>query len=188
MSSSKITFLIGVVNFGSCCVGLIGIFKFGRRTLMLGGYASMATVLVLTGFFGLKKDDDAMLAFILSFIVFFEFASGPITWLYMAEIMQDKAVSLATVMNWTINLIISAICPPLITAIGDDNVGWIFIVTGCITFMATIFIYFFMKETRGLTSKQIEELFYVDNEYTKKKANAKVIQGGDTSPDTDRLM
>ena len=94
-----------------------------------------------------------MLVCLMAFIVFFEFASGPITWLYMAEIMQDKAVSLATVMNWTVNLIISIICPPLVKAIGDDNIGWIFIICGGITFLATIFIFFFMKETKGLSAK-----------------------------------
>lgn len=53
IAANTVTFLIGIVNFGSCLIGLIGIFKFGRKTLMLGGYASMATVLVLTGYFAL---------------------------------------------------------------------------------------------------------------------------------------
>lgn len=85
----------------------------------------------------------------MAFIAFFEFSSGPIVWLYMAEIMQDKAVSMATVLNWSINLIISLITPSLIEGIGEENIGYIFVATGVFTFLGTLFIYFFMKETMG---------------------------------------
>jgi len=93
------------------------------------------------------------------FIAFFEFSSGPITWLYMAEIMQDKAVGIATVLNWTINLIISVITPSLIDAIGSENIGYIFITMGGFTVFGTIFIFAFMKETKGKTAAEIEEMF-----------------------------
>ena len=96
------------------------------------------------------------------FIALFEFSSGPITWLYMAEIMQDKAVSIATVLNWSINLIISVITPSLIKSIGSENIGYIFIVCGGLTVLGTVFMFFFMKETRGKTQAQIDEMFMKD--------------------------
>jgi Na+/melibiose symporter-like transporter len=67
----------------------------------------------------------------------------------MAEIMQDKSVSVATVLNWLMNLIISIITPPLIDHIGKDNIGYIFVAVGGLTTLGTIFIFFFMLETRG---------------------------------------
>lgn len=85
------------------------------------------------------------------FIACFEFSSGPITWLYMAEIMQDKSVSVATVLNWLVNLVISLVTPKLVSAIGDDNIGYIFIAVGCSTTLGTLFIYVFMLETKGLS-------------------------------------
>ena len=54
----------------------------------------------------------------LSMLTFFEFGSGPVTWLYMAEIMQDKGSSLATVMNWLVNLAISYFIPKIVLAYG----------------------------------------------------------------------
>ena len=85
------------------------------------------------------------------FITLFEFSSGPITWVYMSEIMQDKALTFATFLNWMINLIVSATIPSIISLIGDDNIGYIFIFVGACTLAGTLFIFIFMKETRGKT-------------------------------------
>lgn len=54
-------------------------------------------------------------------------------------------------LNWVVNLIISLITTPLIKKIGDDNIGFIFIVMGGFTFLGTLFILACMKETRGKT-------------------------------------
>lgn len=115
------------------------------------------------------------------FIALFEFSSGPITWLYMAEIMQDKAVSIATVLNWLINLIISATIPSIITAIGDDNIGYIFIFVGACTVFGTLFIVAFMKETRGKTAQEIEDMFVVDREYTEANNNRRIVNDSNTN-------
>jgi len=87
----------------------------------------------------------------MAFIGIFECSSGPITWLYMSEIMQDKAVSIATVLNWLVNLVISIAIPYVVQAIGDDNIGYIFITVGGLTVLGTLFMACFMKETRGLS-------------------------------------
>jgi len=60
---------------------------------------------------------------ILTFVMLFEFSLGPIVWLYLAEILNDKALSVAVVLNWIFNLIISLITPQIIS-------GYLFIVLG----------------------------------------------------------
>jgi len=69
------------------------------------------------------------------------------------------------------NLIISAVAPPLVKKIGTDKVGWIFVTTGCLTLCGTAFIFVFMKETMGKTPQEIEQLFYTETNknYSKKK-------------------
>lgn len=99
---------------------------------------------------------------LLLFVLFFEISSGPITWLYMAEIMHDKSLGVAVVMNWVVNLGIAIGTPYLVKAVGDDKVGYIFIVLGVITLLGTLFISIFMKETRNKTPQQIEEMFSAD--------------------------
>ena len=83
---------------------------------------------------------------------------------------------MATVLNWLINLLISAITPSLVAKIGDDNIGWIFITAGGMTIVGTIFIYTFMLETRGKSPQQIEAMFSVDKEYSKLEVNKKLVQ------------
>jgi len=127
ISPDMITFLVGVVNFLGTFGGLYLLFNFGRRTIMLYVGSVMALVLVMVGYTSLKNAHFVVtpespdnhwtipsLILVLLFIALFEFSSGPITWLYMAEIMQDKSVSIATVLNWLVNLLISLITPNLI--------------------------------------------------------------------------
>ena len=65
--------------------------------------------------------------------------------------MQDKALSIATVLNWTINLIVSIVVPGLVKSIGDQNIGYIFIFVGGTTTLGALFIASQMKETKGKT-------------------------------------
>ena len=59
------------------------------------------------------------------FIVFFEFSLGPIPWLYMAEIMTDKGLSLAVLLNWLMTIVMAIATPFLIS-------GSLFIVFGAL--------------------------------------------------------
>jgi hypothetical protein len=168
ISPDMITFMVGVVNFLATFGGLWLLFKLGRRTIMLYIGACMAIILVMVGYCSLKQADiednneatgadDSnpwtipTVCLVMAFICCFEFSSGPITWLYMAEIMQDKTMSIATVLNWLVNLVISLITPKLVDSIGSSNIGYIFIAVGGSTTIGTIFIWTFMIETKGLS-------------------------------------
>ncbi len=48
------------------------------------------------------------------FDAFFELGPGPIVWVYMSEIMNDKGVSIGTVINLTLTLVIGIISPIMI--------------------------------------------------------------------------
>ena len=103
-----------------------------------------------------------MVVFVLLFIMFFEISSGPITWLYMSEIMQDKSLSIATFLNWTINLIISLILPIISKGIPEDkpqDYGWIFVVCSGLSIAGLAYIILLMKETRNKTAAEIEEMY-----------------------------
>lgn len=77
-------------------------------------------------FFFLKSSHAAQIfcvVFIMLFIVFFEFSLGPIPWLYMAEIMTDKGLSIAILLNWLMTIIMAIATPYIIS-------GYLFIVFG----------------------------------------------------------
>jgi hypothetical protein len=55
-----------------------------------------------------------MIVSVLLFISFFEFSSGPIVWLYNAEILTDKANSIAVTISWAFMLAASILTPYLV--------------------------------------------------------------------------
>lgn len=154
----QVTFLVGAVNFASTIGGLFLLSFFGRRSIVLTCQFLMAIDLILLGWCGETDKSTAEIYLLMLFIILFEFSVGPILWLYMAEICQDKAIGLASCLNWLIGLIISSAIPPVIKAIKtpeNDNVGYIFIFYGIITAVGLVFIYFFMYETKGKTQQEI---------------------------------
>lgn len=156
MSSTEVTFLIGLVNFFATLVGLVLLMFFGRKSLMLVFHICMTITLLLLALYSFDKNSIGMIVCVLLFIAFFEFSSGPIVWLYNAEIMRDKANAIATFLNWTMSLIISISIPLLVK---KYDIGYIFLAFAIFTAIASIFIAFFMRETRGKTQAEIDEMF-----------------------------
>lgn len=84
---------------------------------------------------------------IVLFIAFFEFSMGPILWLYNAEIMNNKASTLAAGVNWISVLVVSNFTPYLLEKLH----GKLFLLFASFTAIHCIVVFFFMKETKGLT-------------------------------------
>ena len=55
LTTTQITFLIGIVNFGATLVGLTLLAYFGRKTLMLFFNICMMVTLLLLSFFSFHK-------------------------------------------------------------------------------------------------------------------------------------
>lgn len=87
------------------------------------------------------------------YVCAFEFAPGPIVWLYMGEIMNDKGLSIGCFVNWLFVLFISLFTPTLMNS-GLGPSGTFILFGGCNIF-AVIFIIFFMRETKGLSDEQV---------------------------------
>lgn len=54
-----------------------------------------------------------MLTVMVIFIIMFELGPGPIAWLYMSEVMNEKGVAVGTFINWTFALIFGLLTTPL---------------------------------------------------------------------------
>lgn len=167
MDAVTVTELCNVVNFVATFGGLALLSCAGRKTIMVFMNIVMAGILFTVGLAIMYEWNTVTVICILSFIAAFEFSSGPITWLYMSEIMQDKAVSIATVLNWLVTLVVSAITPSITTP--DSNIPYIFMTVGFLTICGAIFMTIFMKETKGKSQNEIADLYVVDKELTQMK-------------------
>jgi len=123
MTNTEVTFYIGIINFVATLFGLVLLMYFGRKTLLLICSIAMTMTLFLLANYSFQKNSNGMIACVLVFIAFFEFSSGPIVWLYNAEIMRDKGIAIATSLNWFISLVISVCIPYLVKKF---DIGWIF--------------------------------------------------------------
>lgn len=120
---------------------------------------ALALTLVLTGIFNNMENDMGVLVSMLAFIGIYQNTSGPIAWLYATETTIDTALGICLFTLWGTTFLVSLLGPILMSsdALGISNVFFLF---AALSFCGTIYGYFFIKETKGLTDKEKKRLYY----------------------------
>lgn len=114
LSSGASTFLIQGVSILGVFSGMVQTGYFGRKTIMFWFSILMGAILIGLGIsLQLAEPGIIPLPLICAFVFSFQASSGPVTWLYMAEIMQEKGLSIATVLNWLFTLLFSFVTPTI---------------------------------------------------------------------------
>ena len=87
---------------------------------------------------------------ILIFSIGFGLAAGPITWLYLSDILPPIGVGVCTMNVWIFTILVGYFFPYI-----NDNYGitTCFIIFTTLSLIGMIFIYFTIKETKGKTLK-----------------------------------
>lgn len=155
------SFYIQSANLAGVIGGTLLLNQFGRRTLMLWATGACTVFILLVAFFTMAGNSGAELIFVLAYVASFEFGPGPVVWMYMSEIMNDKGVSIGTLLNWTFTLIIGLVTPVMFNKMAS---GIPFIVFGVLCGLGTIFVFFFMKETKGLSDAEVKKLYRTDRD------------------------
>ncbi|XP_075032549.1 solute carrier family 2, facilitated glucose transporter member 10 [Mixophyes fleayi] len=97
---------------------------------------------------------------LMAFVSAFSVGFGPMTWLVLSEIypaeIRGRAFAFCNSLNWGTNLLITLSFLDVIESIG---LSWTFFLYGLMGVAATVFIYFFIPETKGRTLEEIDEQF-----------------------------
>lgn len=164
IKSTIITALVGIVNCVSVFPTIILFKKFGRKTLLWT--LSLAIAASLIGLGVCLIVDNAIckslsIVFLMLFIIFFEFSLGPLLWIYMSEIMTEKGLSLGVVVNQVATILIALLTDTLIKGFGGGNLGSgrLFVTCGGITAGTALFVFFVVKETKGLSEQEVANLY-----------------------------
>ncbi len=169
-NSLLITAITGVVNIATTLIAIAFVDKFGRKPLLMLGSIGMTITLgtlavvfrsaainpatgnpTLTGTAGIV----ALLAANL-YVVCFGFSWGPIVWVLLGEIFNNKirgtALSLAAMVQWIANFLVSTTFPPLLKSFGLGSAYGLYTVASAISIF---FVAFLVKETKG---KELEDM------------------------------
>jgi MFS transporter, SP family, galactose:H+ symporter len=153
---------VGAVNVIMTIVSIRLIDRLGRRQLLFWSLGGMAvTLLVLADAFHVGVSGQlgwVAVVSVAAYVGFFAIGLGPIFWLLIAEIfplaVRGRAMSLATVANWSFNLIVAATFLNLVGALGSAGA---FLVYAILSVVALFFIALMVPETKGRSLEQIED-------------------------------
>jgi SP family sugar:H+ symporter-like MFS transporter len=166
-------FLIGLttnlVNVFSTIPGMILVEKWGRRPILLFGAIGMTFCEFIVAIVGVTASSEVankvLIAFVCFYIFFFACSWGPVGWVVVGEIFplryRAKSIACSIASNWIFNWAIGYATPYLVDKTpGAAGLGAkVFFVWGTCCVMCTLFVYFFVYETKGLTLEQVDELY-----------------------------
>lgn len=111
ISGNVASVIIAGVNMATAIIALVLLNYYGRRTLLIITLGLAAIFLALEGIFNSKEDGNSALTMCLLFITVFEFGPGPIAWIYMSEVMNEKGVAMGTFINWFLTFLFAVFTP-----------------------------------------------------------------------------
>lgn len=163
-NSLTITVITGAVNIITTLIAIAFVDKFGRKPLLILGSIGMTLTLgtmasifanaavdtagnpTLTGNAGIV----ALLAANL-YVFCFGFSWGPVTWVLLGEMFNNKiraaALSVAAAMQWIANFLVSTTFPPILQYFGLGSAYGLYTIAAAISLF---FVLFFIKETKGI--------------------------------------
>ena len=169
-NSLLITVITGVVNIVTTFIAIATVDKFGRKPLLLLGSIGMTITLgTLAAVFGNAAIDPAtgtptlpgsagIIALLAAnlYVVFFGFSWGPIVWVLLGEMFNNKiraaALSVAAAIQWIANFIVSTTFPPLLKSFGLGAAYGLYSIAAAISIF---FVVLLVKETKG---KELEQM------------------------------
>jgi hypothetical protein len=122
------TILVAFVACVAAGIAVIAVKFIGRKALLVSGHIMIAICHALVSVFNNQNNDVGVLIMVLLFIVVYQSTSGTVTWLYATETTIDAAFGLCLLVLWGTVLVLSVICPFLMSddGIGESNVFYLF--------------------------------------------------------------
>jgi SP family sugar:H+ symporter-like MFS transporter len=165
------TIASNVVNVVCTIPGMYGMERVGRRKMLIFGAAWMCVMEFMIAIIGTVEPTSntpaqtSLVALVCLYVAAFASTWGPAAWVVCGEIfplqIRAKALSLCTASNWLWNFGIGYATPYLVnTGPGEAGLGpKVFFVWGGTCLLCTLFAYFFIIETKGLSLEEVDELY-----------------------------
>ncbi|KAK1377598.1 putative polyol transporter 6 [Heracleum sosnowskyi] len=170
-----VTIIMGIAKTSFVLVSALFLDRFGRRPLLLLGSVGMTVSLAGLGL-GSKflEDSDHKPVWAIALCVvavcadvsFFSIGFGPITWVYSSEIFPMRLRAQGSSLAVSVNRVVSGVISMSFLSISKKiTFGGMFFMLSGVMSLATVFVYFVVRETKGKTLEELATLF--DDEDTK---------------------
>lgn len=155
--------LNGVFSVGGMLIGVLFLVdRFKRKTLIVGGFALMASLhlLIAAADYFLTGDVKATLIWLLGavFVGVMQGTMGFLTWVVLAELFPLKirglSMGISVFFMWIMNAIVSYLFPVLQAELG---LGPVFLIFAVINYLAIAFVIKLLPETSNKSLEQLEE-------------------------------
>jgi SP family galactose:H+ symporter-like MFS transporter len=153
---------LGVVMLFCHVLAIFLMDRVGRRPLLLIGLVGQIIGLALLGAAFQFHQLSGITGYIAIgsltiYVASFAFGLGPVFWLMISEIyplkVRGMAMSVATVANWGMNLVVAVTFLTLVNTLGKAETFWLY---GIVAVAAWVFCYRLVPETKGKSLEQIE--------------------------------
>jgi hypothetical protein len=122
-----------------------------RRVLFVGGHFIMCVLMFMTGNYVENKHHDHALGCILVFILVFQMSQGSALFIYIAEVSNGDSVMGMCLFCLMFGLTLQSFSTTFLLN-SKIGVSGMFYILGFVQVFAVTILYFFMKETEGLTA------------------------------------
>ena len=161
------TVIVGVANVVFTVIAILTVDRLGRKPLLIIGGFVMGIAMVILGFqFQANAVGLGPLLAAVAYIAGFALSWGPVTWVLLSEMfpnaIKGKAMAIAVAAQWIANLFVSWSFKILIgnsTLNALFNHGFPYWVYGAMSFLAAVFVYFYVPETKRRTLEEIQNLW-----------------------------
>eukprot|EP00330_Aristerostoma_sp_ATCC50986_P009689 CAMPEP_0114577674 /NCGR_PEP_ID=MMETSP0125-20121206/2316_1 /TAXON_ID=485358 ORGANISM="Aristerostoma sp., Strain ATCC 50986" /NCGR_SAMPLE_ID=MMETSP0125 /ASSEMBLY_ACC=CAM_ASM_000245 /LENGTH=157 /DNA_ID=CAMNT_0001767185 /DNA_START=294 /DNA_END=764 /DNA_ORIENTATION=- len=149
---------VGGINFLSVIFAALVINKTGRRSLMNIGSTLILLVLIAFCVISFVEEDhsDYLQYLVLGYCAVYGFSLGAVMWLYVAEILPDKMMSVAFMFNWFAGFAVAEGFPYM-NKYWDQ--GYVFGIFAFFALVSVIFVSLYVPETKGKSDGEIRDLF-----------------------------
>ncbi len=153
------TVIIGLVNLAFTLLAIMLVDRVGRKPLMLAGAIGLSALyIIIASMLGAKSSMTGIP--LLMAIALFATTLAPVTWVLISEIFSNKirsaATAIAVLFLWTGYFIMMFTFPLLERWIGIDKTFYVY---AGICVLGSVFISRKVKETKGKTLEEMDQVF-----------------------------
>ena len=128
----------------------------GIKTIFVYGMFVMGVLLFLIGLFAMLNKNNLVVLTMMVDLAVFQLTLGALTWVYIGQVAEEKAASLAVFGIWFWTFVLALTTDSLFDSLGNAGTFWLF---SGMTLMGAILFIITIRETKGLTDEDIKVLF-----------------------------